>query len=194
MCVARHFAIPADVRAAGLPGLRRGLRDAGIQVHGDTLDTILAWAADAPPPDRGAAVHHRCALALEDDRQQKVRQVQALERDFATHLCRTPYVLLLSCPGINVVSAADFAAEMGPVEHYASARTITGRAGLCPSRYQSDQVDNPHGPLVPCGNRRLRGAILRVADNFIKCNTGLLPKIWSSEYGSRRDQTQGEGR
>jgi len=181
--VARHFATPADILAAGLPELRRRLQDADVHPHRDTLETILAWAAEAPPPDRGAAAHHRCALALEEDRQQKMRQIQALERDLAAHLCRTPYVLLLSCPGVNVVSAADFAAEMGPVEHYASARTITGRAGLCPSRYQSDQVDNSHGPLVPCGNRRLRGAILRVADNLIKCNHhfNVLAHTWQSQ-------------
>src|SRR6516164_8321357 len=28
------------------------------------------------------------------------------------------------------LSAADFAGEMGPVEHYANAKAITGRAGL----------------------------------------------------------------
>ena len=59
---------------------------------------------------------------------------------------------------------------MGPIEHYANARTITGRAGLRPSRYQSDEVDRPNGPLVRCCNRKLRAAILHVADNLIKCN------------------------
>ena len=49
-------------------------------------------------------------------------------------------------------------------------RTITGRAGLRPSRYQSDQVDRPNGPLVRCANHSLRAAILLIADNLIKCN------------------------
>jgi hypothetical protein len=77
---------------------------------------------------------------------------------------------LLSFPGINVVSAADFAGEMGPIEHYANAKCITGRAGLRPSRYQSDQVDRANGPLVRKCNRALRAAILRVAENLIVCN------------------------
>src|SRR5262249_18250479 len=87
------------------------------------------------------------------------------------HLTRTPYVLLLSFPGINVVSAADFAGEMGPIQRYANARTISGRAGLCPSRYQSDLVDRADGPLVRCGNRQLRSAILTIADNLLLPNT-----------------------
>ena len=55
-----------------------------------------------------------------------------------------------------MVSAADFAGEMGPIEHYANAKCITGRAGLRPSRYQSDQVDKANGPLVRVANRSLR--------------------------------------
>jgi hypothetical protein len=77
---------------------------------------------------------------------------------------------LLSFPGINVVSAADFAGEMGPIEHYVNAKSITGRAGLRPSRYQSGQVDKADGPLVRNCNRSLRAAILGIADHLILCN------------------------
>jgi transposase len=110
-------------------------------------------------------------------------QIQALERDIAAALARTPYILLLSFPGVNVVSAADFAGEMGPIEHYANSRAITGRAGLRPSRYQSDQVDKANGPLVRCCNRTLRAAILRVADNLIKCNHhfNILAHAWKDQ-------------
>ena len=75
--------------------------------------------------------------------------------------------MLLSWPGINVVSAAEFAGEAGPIEHYANAKCLTGRAGLRPSRYQSDQVDKANGPLVGLCNRALRAAILGIADNLI---------------------------
>ena len=75
----------------------------------------------------------------------------------------------MSIPGVNVVSAAEYAAEMGPIHHYANARCITGRAGLYPSRSQSDQQD-VSGPMVRCANRRLRFALLQIADNLITCN------------------------
>jgi len=81
----------------------------------------------------------------------------------------TPYVQLLALPGICVVSSGELAAEMGPIEHYADGNRITGRAGLCPSRYQSDKVDS-HGPLRRRANRRLRAALLRIADNLIRHN------------------------
>src|SRR5436309_15945240 len=47
--------------------------------------------------------------------QQKAKELKALERELASRLARTPYVLLLSFPDVNVVSAADFAGEMGPI-------------------------------------------------------------------------------
>src|SRR3954451_11684378 len=80
------------------------------------------------------------------------------------------YVLLMGIPGISVVSAAEFAGEMGPIQHYVKASAITGRAGLFPSRHQSDRVDHCDGALVRCANRDLRRAILMIADNLIKCN------------------------
>jgi hypothetical protein len=85
-------------------------------------------------------------------------------------LVATPYVLLLSFPGVNVVSAADFAGEMGPIAHYANSRAITGRAGLRPARYQSDRVDHADGPLLQRCNHKLRAVIMGIADNLTKCN------------------------
>jgi transposase len=165
----RQFASPQELATAGLDGLSRSLDQADIQFHRRTLHKVLAWAEKATPPDLGAAQHRSIALALDDDRNRKTQEILVLERQSAGLLARTPYVLLLSFPGINVVSAAEFAGEMGPMEHYANARAITGRAGLCPSRYQSDQTDNA-GPLRRRCNRRLRAVLMSIADNLVGCN------------------------
>ena len=107
---------------------------------------------------------------LDDDRLAKRADITAIEAELAGLLARTPYVLLLGIPGINVVSAAEFAGEMGPIKHYRSSRAITGRAGMYPARYQSDAVDRPDGKLVRRANRRLRRAIMMIADNLIEHN------------------------
>jgi transposase len=166
----RHFPTAEQLRAAGVTTICHSLRQAGIRFQHRTVQAVLDWAAQAAPGDVAAGQHLRIALALYDDRLRKAQEIQALEREIAGRLVQTPYVLLLSFPGINVVSAADFAGEMGPIEHYANAKAITGRAGLRPSRYQSDQVDKANGPLVRNCNRKLRAAILGIADNLIVCN------------------------
>jgi transposase len=104
-------------------------RIADIRFQQRTLQTVVDWAEQATPDDVAASQHLRIALALYDDRQRKIQEIQALEGDIASRLVQTPYVLLLSFPGINVVSAADFAGEMGPIEHYLNAKSISGRAG-----------------------------------------------------------------
>jgi len=166
----QHFPTAEQLDAAGLTAICQSLRQAGIRFQQRTVQAVLDWAAQAAPGDVAAEQHRRIVQAYYADRQQKSLEIQALERDIAGRLVQTPYVLLLSFPGINVVSAADFAGEMGPIEHYANAKSITGRAGLRPSRYQSDQVDRANGPLVRLCNRSLRAAILGIADNLILCN------------------------
>lgn len=172
----------AVLRLAFEVGSAQGMQQAGIEVLSERLDKlqirfqkrtlqrVLSWAAQAAPPDVACDQHRRIAQSLNDDRVQKEREIQDLDCQIAAGLVRTPYVLLMSIAGINVVSAAEYAAEMGPICNYASSRCITGRAGLYPSRYQSDEVDHPNGPLVRSGNHRLRFALLQIADNLITCN------------------------
>ncbi len=166
----QHFPTADHLRDAGVTGLGQALRQAGIRFQQRTPQAVCDWAAQAAPGDVAADQHRRIALAYYQDRQQKTQEILGLERELAGRLAHTPYVLLLSFPGINVVSAADFAGEMGPIEHYGNAKAITGRAGLRPSRYQSDHVDKAHGPLVRHCNHALRAAILTIADNLIVCN------------------------
>ena len=166
----RHFPTAGQLRDAGLTTLCHSLDEAGIRFQQRTIQTVVDWAHQAAPGDIGASLHRRIALALYEDRQRKTQEITALEREIAGRLVQTPYVLLLSFPGINVVSAADFGGEAGPMEHYLNAKSITGRAGLRPSRYQSDQVDLANGPLVRNCNRSLRAAILGIADNLVVCN------------------------
>jgi transposase len=185
----RHYPTAAQLRAAGLTTLCQSLRQADIRFQQRTLQTVLDWAQQAAPGDVAADQHLRLALALYDDRHHKSQEIQALEREIAGRLAQTPYVLLLSFPGINVVSAADFAGEAGPLEHYANPKAITGRAGLRPARYQSDQVDKADGPLVRNCNRSLRAAILGIADNLILCNHHFqhLATCWASHGKDARD-------
>jgi transposase len=181
--LARQVASPREFARQGLDGLSQLLRDVRTRFHRSTLERITAWAANAAAPDVQAATHHGIALALDDDRQQKTRKIQALERELALHLARTPYVLLLACPGVNVVSAAELAGEMGPIRNYARGNRISGRAGLYRSRYQSDEVDLQHGPLVRMCNRQLRAALLMIADNLVVCNAHYraLAALWSGQ-------------
>src|SRR5262249_38717667 len=111
--VAREFGSAAAIVQAGVSGVIEGLRRADTRVHLPTLEKIVAWAGSAPAAEDGSDLHLKIFSTLDDDRLSKAHAVRATERERAGSLVRTPYVLLLGIPGINVVSAAEFAGEMG---------------------------------------------------------------------------------
>lgn len=157
------------VKELGVDGMNEILVKQGIEFKRKSLHKMLAWAESAIPSDPDALLHHRICCQLVDDRAAKAREIEALEADICALLVKTPYVLLLTVPGINVVSASDLAGEMGPITHYANANHITGRAGLFSGRYQSDNVDKQQG-LIRCANKRLRAALMQIASNLVQWN------------------------
>jgi len=176
------------VAEAGPATVAGWLRDAGIRCHQRSVERVVVWAANAAASDPLAPQHTRVWQALLEDWETKTGQIAGLERDLAGVLATTPYILLLSHPGINVVSAAELAGEMGPIERYASANAVRGRAGLFPARYQSDGVDRG-GNLTRFRNGRLRAAWMLVADNMCKCNAWWMAKAaaWKSQGVDPRD-------
>jgi len=167
---ARHTTSAQAVRQQGVAGLEQIARQEGLRCRAETFHKILAWAEQAPPGADHSLDRRRILTALDDDRLAKTQQILELERDLAHRVVHTPYLLLLAIPGINIVTLADLAGELGPLSLYLNANAITGRAGLVPTRYQSDQVDCANGPLRRRGNRRLRAVLMQTADNLVQCN------------------------
>jgi transposase len=166
--LARATGSAQAVLDAGLNGLPRCVPQ-GMHCRMTTLAHILDWARTAMPPQNPCQLFREQLDHLADDFLQKSKEIRTLEQRSAHRLSAVPYVHLLALPGICVVSAAELAGELGPIEYYADANRITGRAGLCPSRYQSDLVDTT-GPLRRRANRRLRAVLLRIAVNLIRHN------------------------
>ena len=166
MAIARCCDSPASVLALGRQGLREQLHEQSLRYQVRTVDKILAWASQAEGDSlRGGKLHHAVWTELEALYQQFRQRVIKVEREIASDLVKTPYVRLLALPGINVILAADLAGEMGPMHQYADANAITGRAGLFPSRSQSDQTDTS-GPIIRQSNRRIRSALMRIAESL----------------------------
>lgn len=161
---------------AGISAITKWLKEQRCSFQSKSVERIVAWAANAVTGDPMSPLLTRLWQELLVDWRQKTQQIHGVERELASLLAQTPWILLLSHPGINVVSAAEIAGETGPIEHYASSKAITGRAGLFPSRYQSDKVDRG-GNLSRFRNGRMRAAWLLVADNLIKCN-----EYWRGKY------------
>jgi transposase len=167
LAIARRCDSPTKLIELGQAGLSQHLRENNIRHQVRTLDKVLSWASQAAGDTiQDGPVHHAIWTDLHELYQHFQRRISVLERELAGYLVQTPYIRLLALPGINVVSAAELAGEMGPITHYANANAITGRSGLYPSRHQSDETDHASGPIIRQANRRLRCVLMRIADNL----------------------------
>jgi transposase len=156
--------------ASDVESVRERLRSQGMRMMRPTINRMLAWAADAPSPDPGGALNRRLWCDTLRSIEHLGRDIIRYERSLASYLVQTPFVLLLSIPGINVVSASGYGSEVGPITHYIKPSHLNGRAGLFPSRYQSDQTDCADGPMVGGRNARLRDAVMEIVTNLILHN------------------------
>lgn len=167
MAIAACCDSPAKLIELGQAGVSKHLRKKNIPHRMRTIEKVFAWASQtAQELIQDGPLHHAIWTDLYELYQHFQRQIFSVEQELAGLLVQTPYIRLLAISGINVVSAAEFAGEMGPITRYANANAITGRCGLYPSRHQSDQTDRDRGPLIRQTNRRLRCALMRIADNL----------------------------
>lgn len=170
MSIAEKFSSAELIRNAGTEKILAHLKKKRLRFNSRNIERVVAWSATAAEPAPLADLLNHHWTQLNTMRLMLSSQITEVEQEMAKFLVKTPYVLLLSVTGINVVSAAELAGEAGPIEHYANAAAINGRAGLYPSRYQSDAIDHAGGAVARTCNRRLRAACLTVATNLIKCH------------------------
>ena len=187
--IAKAFSSATAIKRAEVEGMTRHLKKQKTRFQTRTLERIAAWANTAADATPLAEMLSEQWKQLVEVRQMLTNQIESTEREMARFLVKTPYILLLSVTGINVVSAAGLAGEAGPIEHYASARAINGRAGLFPARYQSDEVDYQNTVARTC-NRKLRAAAMLIAENLIKCHPYYrgLSALWTTRKVDPRDR------
>ena len=188
--IALEFSSPEEIVVCDVEKVSSRLAAKKIRFLQTTIEKIVAWARTAPEACEANILYTRHWRQLNEVRELLNKQIVALELEMAGFLVKTPYVLLLSVTGINVISAARLAGESGPIERYPAVNSINGRCGLYPSRYQSDEVDRADGPLVRQSNRQLRAAALQMADNLIKCNPYYrgLSALWTQQKVDPRDR------
>src|SRR5258708_32698304 len=103
--IALEFSSAEAIRHAGVAGIEGHLTMMKVRFQTRTIERIVAWAGTAAESSELATIHTRQWQQLNEVRQLFDEQVAAAEREMAGFLVKTPYILLLSVTGINVVSA-----------------------------------------------------------------------------------------
>ena len=160
-----RYVTPAEIRRAGRRRLAEHILRAGRipRRHADQLaDKALAAAREQTmtvPGERVAADLVR-ELAVEAARTRS--RLCALDGDLQAALARHPDAALIqSLPGMGVTLAAEFIAEAGGIERFATADKLAAAAGLAPVLKQSGKVrylKRAHG-----GNKALKRGFFQSA-------------------------------
>jgi len=95
-------------------------------------------------------------------------KIRKLHIELARYLVQTPGIVLLSIKEINVPSAAEYVAEVGPLEQAGNAKKIISRAGLNPSKFQTSEYERSDTPITKHGSNLLRNICLIISQNLIR--------------------------
>src|SRR5690606_10000714 len=111
MKVANQTGSPQAVIDLGADGLILMLRSNEIRFQKRAVEKVVAWAQQAVQAESldEARLHHAIWTDLYQLYENLQSKISKLEQQIAGNLAATPYIRLLTIPGINVVSAADLA-------------------------------------------------------------------------------------
>ena len=158
---------PDGIRALGEPALLRWLCEHGAACTRAKAESLLAWASDSVPPTAAATTEAAILRADLEHLALLGRRIEWCERQLLQFLVQTPFVLLLSVPGISHVLSSGLGAEAGPMSFYPTARNLTGRAGLYPRRYQSDETDLQDHTMAR-GEPFLRDVLMKIGRCLVR--------------------------
>lgn len=163
LAIAELLGSAKAILAAGADKMRMMLGKRGIKLYRGTIDKVMEWAREAPTTDAPVQLHHRVLKDTLKLLRSLWKQIKGYECDELGYLVNTEFVRLLAASGVNVVSASRFGSELGPIKTYLKPTSITGRAGLYPTRYSSADTDRPNGPMIKGHNAELRDALISMA-------------------------------
>jgi transposase len=159
-----NYSTPQQVTRLGVKRLAAFFRKHDTKLGMDTAKKIIQLAKITParPLEEmesdikalKAHIHVLRALMLAISEQKK---------QMVKFLVQTPGTYLLSVPGIGIVYASDFTAEVGDIHRFAHARQITSLAGTAPRKHQSGEVDKTNLSTSHKGKNYLRVTVNQMA-------------------------------
>jgi transposase len=163
-----EFADPARLARLGPVRFRRLAARRGVIVQAKVAERLVAAARVALPTDQAAVARRVLAddlalLAALDG------QIDAVDQRLAVLVPATPFAVLCSVPGWATVRVAAYAAAVGDLARWPSARQLYRAAGLTPLVYAS-AGRRRDGQISREGSVALRRALLELGVGLWHCD------------------------
>ena len=173
----RYCLHPSDIFSLGEKGLRDlsvrenlKLRDQTIQCLLDYAKHSISQSKELLEADQFLLVHSLDRLDLLDT------QIQLFERKIEDLFVQTEGSLILSVPGIGVVTGAELYAEMGDISDFDHAGQLIKMAGTNPIVKQSGGKKPSYYAISKQGRRTFRNVTYQVGRSLSKNNPEMKQK------------------
>ncbi|MBB2483560.1 IS110 family transposase [Bacillus sp. APMAM] len=171
-----HYPHASQILELGETGLRNLSKEHNLKIRKTTIEKLLFAAKESVSKPIEQLSSELFVL------KQKLRayewhtkNIEAYEKEIERIFAKTEGLLLLTVPGIGLITAAEIFCEMGDLSHYNSASQLIKKAGTNPVIKQSGQNGGYYGCISKQGNSNLRRAIYTAGRCLSTHNEALKP-------------------
>lgn len=171
-----HYPHASQILELGEIGLKRISKEHNLKIRNTTIKKLLFAAKESvsKPLDELSSEHFLLKQKLKDY-EWHTQTIQSYEKEIERILVNTNGLLLLTVPGIGLVTAAEIYCEMGDLTHYTSANQLIKKAGTNPVIKQSGKGEGYRGRISKQGNANLRRAVYTAGKSLSVHNEALKP-------------------
>lgn len=174
----KHYPHPQYILELGESGLRSLSKKHNLKLRDNTIQKLLYAANQALSRSLEELRSDRIILNMKLNDLEKLNQnIRELEMEIEPLLLKTDGKLLLTVPGIGLVSAAELYSEMGDITQYDNPNQIIKKAGTNPIMKQSGGGQGYFGRISKQGNPHLRYIVYNVGRTLSMHNKDLFPFV-----------------
>lgn len=167
---------PSSILRLGETGLRRLSKENNLKLRSTTIEKLLYAANHSLSRSKEELAPELLILNMKLKELGNFNEnIQALEREMEALLLQTDGVLLLTIPGIGVVSAAEFYSEIVDISNYDHPGQLIKKAGTNPIVKQSGGGGGYYGRISKQGNAHLRYVLYHIGHTLAIHNKDLMP-------------------
>jgi transposase len=157
----RDLVEPARIRRLGEEGLRRFVQRRGVQMTRPKAAAVSAAARNALSLGEEELAARRTVLRADIVLLDYLdTMIEEADQQLSAVLGDTPAAILTTLPGISVVRASNYGAEIGDPWRFRNAESAYRFSGLVPATYESARKARPGQHISREGSVELREAIL----------------------------------
>ncbi|WP_428912432.1 IS110 family transposase [Niallia sp. Krafla_26] len=173
----RHCLHPSDILSLGKEGLRALSIRKNLKLRDQSIECLVNYAKQSISQPKEFVEAEQFLLIQSLDRLDLVeKQIRLLERKIEDLFVQTEGVVIISVPGIGVVTGAELYAEMGDISDFDHAGQLIKMAGTNPIVKQSRGKRPSYYAISKQGRRSFRNITYQVGKSLAANNPEMKQK------------------